>query len=548
MAVGLVSPGIEVREIDLTTIIPAVSTTEGAIAGCFRWGPVEEPILISSEVDLVKRFGAPVTNWNVETFFTAADFLSYADALYVSRASDGDKSLITDVDPTSGATVTAIEAIYAGSMGNSIDVHVFDATGFYDATNTFAGYTNGAPEATEFHVVIVDRAGEFTGVEGGILEIHENLSSVPGTKMEDGTNKYFISAINDRSSYIRIPETVDLAMFAGYRPYSMTGGTDGSSEEAISASALQDAWTVFESSEEIDISFLLSGKARSFISGGTANQTDLANWLIENIAHKRKDCIVCVSPNKEAVVDNKGSELNDISVFKTGNYPGSSTGVAQGLTPSSYLVVDTGYKYRYDRYNDTYVWVPLNGDIGGIMARTDDLRDPWWSPAGYNRGVLKNVVKLAYNPKQADRDVLYKMGCNPVVTQIGNGTLLFGDKTGLNRPSAFDRINVRRLFIVLEKAISQASRSFLFEFNDTFTRSQFVNAVEPYLREIQGRRGIYDFRVVCDETNNSPEVIDRNEFVGDIYIKPARSINFIRLNFVAVRTGVEFSEIVGKAG
>jgi phage tail sheath protein FI len=208
--------------------------------------------------------------------------------------------------------------------------------------------------------------------------------------------------------------------------------------------------------------------------------------------------------------------------------------------------MDSGYKYQYDKYNDKFRWVPLNGDIAGLCVRTDDTRDPWWSPAGYNRGIIKNVVKLAWNPKKGERDVLYKAGVNPVITQSGQGTLLFGDKTLLAKPSAFDRINVRRLFIVLEKAIATAAKYSLFEFNDEFTRAQFRNLVEPFLRDVQGRRGIYDFRVVCDTSNNTGEVIDRNEFVGDIYIKPAKSINFIQLNFVAVRTGVEFEEIVGK--
>jgi len=208
--------------------------------------------------------------------------------------------------------------------------------------------------------------------------------------------------------------------------------------------------------------------------------------------------------------------------------------------------MDSGYKYQYDKYNDKFRYVPLNGDIAGLCVRTDDTRDPWYSPAGYNRGIIKNVVKLAYNPKKGERDQLYKAGVNPVITQAGQGTLLFGDKTLLAKPSAFDRINVRRLFIVLEKAIATAAKYSLFEFNDEFTRAQFRNLVEPFLRDVQGRRGIFDFRVVCDTSNNTGDVIDRNEFVGDIYVKPARSINFIQLNFVAVRTGVEFEEIVGK--
>ncbi len=241
-----------------------------------------------------------------------------------------------------------------------------------------------------------------------------------------------------------------------------------------------------------------------------------------------------VSPEFSDVVDNSGSEDTDVA-STAGTY-----------TKSSYAVMDSGWKYQYDKYNDVYRWIPLNGDIAGLCARTDSERDPWFSPAGVNRGIIKNVVKLAWNPTKANRDALYKVGVNPVVTFPGEGTILYGDKTLLSRPSAFDRINVRRLFIVLEKSIARAARSSLFEFNDEFTRAAFVNLVEPYLREVQGRRGIYDFRVVCDITNNTPEVIDRNEFIGDIYIKPARSINFIQLNFVAVRTGVAFEEVVGR--
>jgi phage tail sheath protein FI len=208
--------------------------------------------------------------------------------------------------------------------------------------------------------------------------------------------------------------------------------------------------------------------------------------------------------------------------------------------------MDSGWKYMYDKYNDVYRYVPLNGDIAGLCVRTDTERDPWFSPAGFNRGQIRNIVKLAFNPSKTQRDELYRNSINPVASFPGEGTVLFGDKTLQSKPSSFDRINVRRLFIVLEKAIARAARASLFEFNDEFTRSSFVNLVEPFLREVQGRRGIFDFRVVCDATNNTPEVIDRNEFVGDIYVKPTRSINFIQLNFVAVRTGVAFDEIVGR--
>ena len=280
---------------------------------------------------------------------------------------------------------------------------------------------------------------------------------------------------------------------------------------------------MFESAEAVDVSLLI---------GGPADSTVVAE--LHDIVESRKDCLAFISPEKADVVNNAGSESTDAIAYR------------DTLTSSSFLVMDSNWKYQYDKYNDKYRWVPCNADVAGTCARTDQQRDPWYSPGGLNRGILKNVIRLAWNPTQANRDSLYQKGINPIVSFAGEGTVLFGDKTMLSKPSAFDRINVRRLFIVLEKAISRAARYSMFEFNDQFTRAQFVNLVEPFLRDVQGRRGITDFRVVCDESNNTGQVIDRNEFVGDIYIKPARSINFIQLNFVAVRTGVSFNEVVGQ--
>ena len=265
---------------------------------------------------------------------------------------------------------------------------------------------------------------------------------------------------------------------------------------------------------------------------GPHSQT-VAEHIVDNIAESRKDCVVFISPGKDDVVNNAGNEVTDITSFRN------------DFNSSSYAVLDSGWKYQFDKYNNVYRWVPLNGDIAGLCVRTDNERDPWFSPAGFNRGRIKNTIKLSWNPTKAERDDLYKIGINPVIQFPGEGVVLYGDKTMLSKPSAFDRINVRRLFIILEKAIARAAKYSMFEFNDEFTRGQFVALVEPFLRDIQGRRGIYDYRVICNETNNTPEVIDRNEFRGDIYIKPARSINFIQLNFVAVRTGVAFEEIVG---
>lgn len=303
---------------------------------------------------------------------------------------------------------------------------------------------------------------------------------------------------------------------------SLSGGVDGNS--SIGNSDYIAGLDLFKDVETVDLSFIL---------GADANQT-LAIEMINNIAEVRKDCVVFLSPEKADVVNNSGSEHTDSIAFRN------------TLPSTSYAFMDSNWKYQYDKYNDLNRWVPLNGDIAGLAVRTDRLRDPWFSPAGLNRGHIKNTIKLAWNPRKAFRDELYKNGLNPVIIQPGQGAILFGDKTLLSKPSAFDRLNVRRLFIVLEKAIATASKYTLFEFNDEFTRAQFRNLVEPFLRDVEGRRGITDFRVVCDGTNNTAEVIDRNEFIGDIYIKPARSINFITLNFVATRTGVSFDEIVGK--
>ena len=329
------------------------------------------------------------------------------------------------------------------------------------------------------------------------------------------------------------------ALAGGELYLQLAGGVDANDlleagDYQADTSGAPAGYALFRSGEDIDISLLIAGDCGGGSGGPDANWEETALYLINDVAEYRLDCVAFISPPQAAVVDNAGNEAADIIA-------------ARNLLPSSsYSVMDSGWKYQYDKYNDLYRWVPLNGDIAGLCARTDEQRDPWWSPAGYNRGFINNVVRLAWNPRKAYRDLLYQAGVNPVMTEAGQGTLLFGDKTMLTKPSAFDRINVRRLFIVLEKAISTASKYTLFEFNDQFTQAQFVNMVDPYLREVMGRRGIYDYRVVCDSTNNTPEIVDANQFVGDIYIKPARSINFIQLNFVAVATGVDFSEIVGK--
>jgi phage tail sheath protein FI len=391
----------------------------------------------------------------------------------------------------------------------------------------------------ELHIIVTDEAGKITGVPGTVLETYRAVSRANDSKTVDGSKNYYKDIINDSSEYIYAINDISgiasdtagnlVAATTDVKAMNFVMGKDGADESNAPMSLLASAYDQFASAEDVDISLVLTGKTSE------STGTQLANYLIDNIAEVRKDCVVFLSPKKGDVVGKTGSTAA-AAIVATRNTARST----------SYAVMDSGYKYMYDRYNDVYRWIPLNGDIAGLCARSDATNDPWYSPAGINRGQIKNLIRLAYNPAQSERDTLYKAGVNPVVTFPGQGTILYGDKTLLSKPSAFDRINVRRLFIVLEKAIARASRTTLFEFNDAFTRSQFKNLLTPYLRDIQGRRGITDFLVVCDETNNTSEVIDRNEFVGDIYIKPARSINFIQLNFVAVRTGVAFSEVVGQ--
>ena len=405
-------------------------------------------------------------------------------------------------------------------------------------SNYVASRTSNTSIADEVHIVVADEDGAITGIPGQILEVWPNLSRATDARGEQGGSIYYRDVLNQSSEYVwstrdYLGSNATSDSFSGpnitsSKIFSFVSGGDGAAETNISVANLAIAYDKFKSAEDIDISLVLGGKGR----GGNGEQ--LANYIIDNICEYRRDCVAFVSPDQTDTVNAPTRELQNVIDFRN------------LLRSTSYAVLDSGYKYQYDKYNDVYRYVPMNGDTAGLCVRTDNTRDPWFSPAGFNRGQIKNVVKLAFNPDKADRDQLYKNGINPVVNFPGQGVVLYGDKTLLAKPSAFDRINVRRLFIVLEKAIATASKFTLFEFNDEFTRASFRNLVEPFLRDVQGRRGIYDFRVVCDDTNNTPEVIDRNEFRGDIYIKPARSINFIQLNFVAVRTGVEFEEIVGR--
>ena len=401
------------------------------------------------------------------------------------------------------------------------------------ATSTYASNRSGVND--EMHIVVVDEDGGITGTAGEVLEVYDSVSKGSDAKTAQGDTNYYVDVLYNQSEYIYWMDHVatgsnwgsavaGLTFTALSAPFarSLVSGADGS---AVSTAELKTAYEKYNDADTVDVNLIIAGKG---------NATHVDNLI--TIAENRKDAIVFVSPERTDVVNVSNSTTQTTNV----------KGFFDGIRSSSYVVFDSGYKYTYDKYNDVFRYVPLNGDIAGLAARTDLIADSWFSPAGFNRGVIRGAVKLAYNPTQGQRDELYRARVNPVVTLPGQGTLLFGDKTGLSTPSAFDRINVRRLFITLEKAISTASKFQLFEFNDEFTRAQFRNIVEPFLRDVQGRRGITDFSVVCDETNNSPDlVVDRNEFRADIFVKPNRSINFITLQFVATRSGVAFEEVVG---
>lgn len=423
----------------------------------------------------------------------------------------------------------------------------YRVVGTAPTTSEYVANFGNASAVDTMHIVIVDEMGKFTGTPGAVLETYVGVSRATDAKTVGGQTNYFntiinqssryIWAINDRNGLPPTAMTVTSSSYSSALTLDFANGQDGEAEGEIDLATIATGYDLFASTEDVDISLILQGKpigGSSSSSGYTVSNFQLANFLIDNIAAIRKDCVVFITPDDNVVTSNVGQESSAIVAWRN------------IIHDSSYAVMDSGYKYQYDRYNDIYRYVPTNGDIAGLCARTDSQRDPWWSPAGLNRGQIKNVVKMRFNPRHSARDNLYKNGVNSVVSFPGQGTILYGDKTLQSKPSAFDRINVRRLFIVLEKAIAVASKYTLFEFNDEFTRSQFKNLVTPYLRDVQGRRGITDFLVVCDATNNTPERVDRNEFWGDIYIKPARSINFIQLNFVAVATGVQFSEVVGK--
>ena len=666
-----VSPGVEVKEVDLTNIVPAVSTTIGAVCGPFEKGPVSEITSISSEKQLVEVFGKPNAS-NFEYFFTAANFLQYSNSLRVVRTestiknassggsgvlirntlhyeesfrdgqgthgtwsartagthANGIKIDICDNGNFSTVSTKLVNDASASAGENTITVDAIDATDFqageviefyttsgattfatgheaqkYEIVSTdtsaetitirqlddpagggliadladnshikrfwrFADLFDTAPGTSEFatargvtndeiHIVVYDSTGKQTGFDNdvagerlnSVLETFAFVSKHSEATTPQGNSNFYPDVIYRDSKFVYWGDhptsaidgsgdwgqaLVSDSSVQGVSAFnSLSGGVEnidrstlanGTDDYAVTDGEQLTAYGRFDDGEAVDVNLIMAAKASS----------TLATNLI-TIVEKRKDALVFISPERSDVVGvaDSNSQTSQVKNFFD-------------LLPStSFAVFDSGYKYQYDRFNDVFRYVPLNGDIAGVTAFTESVADAFFSPAGFTRGQIRGAVKLAYEPNKDQRDTLYKARINPVNSFPGQGTVLFGDKTALAKPSAFDRINVRRLFIILEKAIATAAKFQLFEFNDEFTRAQFKNLVEPFLREIQGRRGITDFKVVADETNNTGEVIDRNEFVADIFVKPTRSINFITLNFVAVRTGVAFTEIGG---
>jgi phage tail sheath protein FI len=562
------SPAIITKEIDLSGVVPNVQSTTGAIVGNFRWGPVNTPTTVANETELAARFGAP-NQTNTVDFHSAAYFLRYSGDLKVIRGvssaarnaavADSDGISITapivtnannfDDQKTALAANISFVAQYPGDLGNSLKIEICaDTTTF--ASWTHAPSFNAAPGTSQYasdrgasndevHIVVVDEDGLFTGTQGQVLEAFPFVSVNSDAKNADGSTNYALDVINAASRYIKMvswPSPMgdtyagNAATAASQREITTLKELSLKSGVASTTLGVAEYATGFSFVTDVDtiqVDFLIAPG----MSSGT-DQTTVVNNLVSIAQSTRKDCIVVASPPRSDVVgssDPVGDTLAGIANF----------------TRSSYLIVDNNYLKTYDKYNDQYIYIPAASSTAGIMAASDNNTAPWFSPAGQRRGNYLGITSLSYTPTKSQRDALYKAGVNPIANLPGQGILLFGDKTHLARPSAFDRINVRRLFLVVERAIALAARNVMFEFNDEFTRAEFVNVVEPFLREIKGRRGITDFRVVCDDSNNTAAVVDRNEFIANIFIKPARSINFVTLNFVAVRTGVDFEEVVG---
>ena len=575
------TPAVVVKEIDLPGGVINDQSTTGAIVGNFRWGPVGQRTAIANEAELVENFASP-DSANTIDFHNAAYYLRYSNSLQVVReatsacynarsttgqlASDSGGSLPLEKINNAANFDTQKAALdsdshtflakYPGELGNSLRVSVCPANSTAFNAWTYSSNFDRVPSTSffaqqlsasndEIHAVVIDKNGKFTGTPGSVLETFPFLSLASNAKGFQGETNYVKDVINERSQYVWLAgfdsDFSNAPAGAGTTADSgdnfsngLTAATNydfggGANSGVLGTAEFLSGYDLFEDKDIVEVDFLIA-------PGMTirADQTTVVNDLIST-AVARKDCIAVASPARNDVVNVNSAATAVTNVVST----------IDTFTNSSYVVNDNNYLKVYDKYNDQYIFIPASSSTAGIMAATDLNRAPWFSPAGSRRGQYLGITSIAYTPTKAQRDTLYKASVNPIANIPGQGVILFGDKTGLSRPSAFDRINVRRLFLVLERAISRAAEQVMFEFNDEFTRAEFVNIVEPVLREVKGRRGITDFRVVCDETNNTAAVIDRNEFIANIFIKPARSINYVTLNFVAVRTGVDFEEVVG---
>ena len=480
--------------------------------------------------------GATVVTVASGTGISAGDIVNFGDEYEyrVVSVATNDLSIVRKEEPSYYGTTNSsgLQSAITGTPAVRRRWRYYDIFDKAPGTSPYAQARGGVND--EVHIAIIDEDGDISGTKGSILEKFEAVSKASDAKTPQGDTNYYSDVIYNQSNYIfwmdhnasgsNWGNTATSTTFTDVTSVSNVSLINGADGDVATTAQVKSAYEKFQDSETTDVGLLVAG---------SGDATHIDNLI--TIAENRKDCVVFASPERSDVVNISNTNTQKDNVVSFFN----------GVGSSSYVFFDSGYKYMYDRYNDVYRYVPLNGDTAGLTARTDLIADAWYSPAGLNRGVVRGAVKLAFNPTKNQRDELYRARINPVTTFPGQGTVLFGDKTGLSAPSAFDRVNVRRLFIVLEKAISTASKVQLFEFNDEFTRAGFRNMVEPFLREVQGRRGITDFLVVCDETNNTGEVVDRNEFVAEIFVKPARSINFITLSFVATRTGVSFEEVAG---
>lgn len=565
------SPAVVVKEVDLTGGVPNVQSSTGAMVGSFRWGPVAEATKVSSETELAGKFGNPDDTHSVD-FHTVSQFLRYSGSAYVVReisseaknsyvAADGsavpvvkNEDHFNSIEGSLDSDGHTFIAKYPGIIGNSIKVSmcpastsdtVFDGWTYNDSFDGAPGTSDYASDRTatddEVHVAIVDADGALTGTVGAVIETFPYLSLASDAKTTDGSSNYIKNVINNKSLYVWMagftsdyviasagtPATASKSFLLSSPAVNTDDLSAGVDSTTLGTTEILRGFDLYEDVDTILVDFLIAPQISARV-----DHTTVVNDLIATAQQTRKDCMVVASPSRTDVVDTSTPVTDTIAASIT-------------WTRSSYMEVDNNFLRVYDKYNDKYITIPAASSTAGIMASTDTNFAPWFSPAGARRGQYLGITSIAYSPTKSERDTLYKAGINSIANIPGQGVLLYGDKTFISRPSAFDRINVRRLFLVLERAIAEAGRNALFEFNDEFTRAEFVNVVEPTLREVQGRRGITDFKVVCDETNNTAEVVDRNEFIASIFIKPARSINFVTLNFVATRTGASFEEVVG---